>query len=218
MNARFNGRGYERSAYAMVLLLALVGSIVSLPAAVRASGLECPTTATGSLSIASDSQITRMTTGNDADLAKEIDGLIGRARAEAPRASIAETANLLIAAYCPVVAQMTTRSTQEKWQLMRQFDRVLMQQLRRSRFASATTWGRSSAWLLTARPFGCGASRLTEEGRGSPSLGSQRLLRRPIPRHGLYACARSCPVSLPSFAASHHRGLNKAGAAKAISA
>ena len=129
MNARFNGRGYERSAYAMVLLLVLVGSIVSLPAAVRASGLECPTTATGSLSIASDSQITRMTTGNDADLANEIDGLIGRARAEAPRASIAETANLLIAAYCPVVAQMTTRSTQEKWQLMRQFDRVLMQQL-----------------------------------------------------------------------------------------
>ena len=58
-----------------------------------------------------------------------LDGLIGRARAEAPRASIAETANLLIAAYCPVVAQMTTRSTQEKWQLMRQFDRVLMQQL-----------------------------------------------------------------------------------------
>ena len=129
MNAGFNARGYERSAYAMVLLLALVGSIVSLPAAVRASGLECPTTATGSLSIATDSQITRMTTGNDADLANEIDGLIGRARAEAPRASIAETANLLIAAYCPVVAQMTTRSTQEKWQLMRQFDRVLMQQL-----------------------------------------------------------------------------------------
>jgi hypothetical protein len=129
MNAGFNARGYERSAYAMVLLLALVGSIVSLPAAVRASGLECPTTATGSLSIASDSQITRMTTGNDADLANEIDGLIGRARAEAPTASIAETANLLIAAYCPVVAKMTTRSTQEKWQLMRQFDRVLMQQL-----------------------------------------------------------------------------------------
>src|SRR5215204_3273957 len=127
MNAGFNARGYERSAYAMVLLLALVGSIVSLPAAVRASGLECPTTATGSLSIASDSQITRMTTGNDADLANEIDGLIGRA--EAPTASIAETANLLIAAYCPVVAKMTTRSTQEKWQLMRQFDRVLMQQL-----------------------------------------------------------------------------------------
>jgi len=78
MNAGFNARGYERSAYAMVLLLVLVGSIVSLPAAVRASGLECPTTATGSLSIAS--QITRMTTGNDADLANEIDGLIGRAR------------------------------------------------------------------------------------------------------------------------------------------
>src|SRR5215203_3954645 len=98
-------------------------------AAVRASGLEYPTTATGSLSIASVLHITRVTTGNDADLANEIDGLIGRARAEAPRASIAEIVNLLIAAYCPVVAQMTTRSAQEKWQLMRQFDRVLMQQL-----------------------------------------------------------------------------------------
>jgi hypothetical protein len=145
MNAGFNARVYERSAYAMVLLLALVGSIVSLPAAVRASGLECPTTATSSLSIASDSQITRMTTGNDADLANEIDGLIGRARAEAPTASIAETANLLIAAYCPVVAQMTTRSTQEKWQLMRQFDRVLMQQL------SATAMPQGSLIVVNVR-------------------------------------------------------------------
>jgi hypothetical protein len=124
-----NARGLERSAYTMVPFLVLVGSIVLLPAAVRASGLECPTTVTSSALIAGDSQITHMTTGNDADLAGEIDGLIGRVRAEAPRASIAEIANSLIADYCPVVAQMTMISVQEKWQLMRQFDRVLMQQL-----------------------------------------------------------------------------------------
>jgi hypothetical protein len=56
--AGFNARGFERSAYTMVLFLAL-------PAAVRASGIECPTTVTGSALIAGDSQFTRMTTGND---------------------------------------------------------------------------------------------------------------------------------------------------------
>jgi hypothetical protein len=125
MDARLNAR--ERSAHTIVLLLALIGSILLLPAGARASGLECPTTATGL--IADDSQVSRMTSGNDADLAKEIDGLIERIMAEAPRAGIAEIGNSLIGAYCPVVAQMTTISAQEKWQLMRQFDRVLMQQL-----------------------------------------------------------------------------------------
>src|SRR5215203_6625133 len=61
-----------------------------------------------------------------------------------------------------------------------------------------------------ASGYGVTGSRLTEvpgppeEARESPSLSSLRLLARPIPRHDLDACARACPVSLPSFAASHH--------------
>ena len=50
-------------------------------------------------------------------------------RAENPRASDTEITNFLIAAYCPVVARKADASPAEKWELMRQFDRVLMQQL-----------------------------------------------------------------------------------------
>ena len=70
-----------------------------------------------------------MTTGNNTDLATEIGGLIGRLRAQNPTVSDTEITNILIAAYCPVVAQKADASPAEKWELMRQFDRGLMQQL-----------------------------------------------------------------------------------------
>jgi hypothetical protein len=67
--------------------------------------------------------------GNTTDLATEIGGLIGRLRAQNPTVSDTEITNILTAAYCPVVAQKADASPAEKWELMRQFDRVLMQQL-----------------------------------------------------------------------------------------
>jgi hypothetical protein len=76
-----------------------------------------------------DSQIRRMTTANDADLAAEIAGLISRLRAEKPTISDSEITNGLISAYCSTVAQKADASPADKWRLMRQFDRVLMQQL-----------------------------------------------------------------------------------------
>ena len=125
------GRHLEevRCAEAALRVLTLVG-LVALPIAGHASGLECPEVGRGAVpALIGDAQIRRMTTGNNADLAAEIGGLIGRLRAENPTASEGEIANTLIAAYCPVVAQKADASPAEKWPLMRQFDRVLMQQL-----------------------------------------------------------------------------------------
>src|SRR3954463_13908347 len=119
----------SRWAEAALRMLLLFVQVV-LPIAGHASGLECPEVGRGAVpALIGDAQIRRMTTGNNADLAAEIGGLIGQLRAENPTASEGEIANTLIAAYCPVVAQKADASPTEKWQLMRQFDRVLMQQL-----------------------------------------------------------------------------------------
>jgi hypothetical protein len=124
------GRDIEeaRCTEAALRVLTLVGLVV-LPISVQASALECPEVGRGAVpALIGDTRINRMTTGNNADLSAEIGGLIGRLRAENPRVSETDIANILIAAYCPVVAQKVA-SPAEKWQLMRQFDRVLMQQL-----------------------------------------------------------------------------------------
>jgi hypothetical protein len=124
------GHPLDEARWAEVALraLTLVGLVV-LPTLVHAGGLECPDVGRGAIpALTGDAQIRRMTTGNNTDLATEIGGLIGRLRAENPTVSDTEITNILIAAYCPVVAQKAA-SPAEKWELMRQFDRVLMQQL-----------------------------------------------------------------------------------------
>jgi len=129
--SRLIGRDVEeaRCTEAALRVLTLVGLVV-LPIPVHASGLECPEVGRGAIpALTGDAQIKRMTTGNNADLAAEIDGLIGQLRAENSSASDTEIANILIAAYCSVVARKAGASPAERWQLMRQFDRVLMQQL-----------------------------------------------------------------------------------------
>jgi hypothetical protein len=63
-----------------------------------------------------------MTTDNDVDLANEIGGLIGQLKAENPTTPNDMISDILIGAYCPVVAQMANTSPAEKWPLMRQFE------------------------------------------------------------------------------------------------
>jgi len=114
-----------------LLIIFLIGATVSLPVSVHAQALECPTidrSAVAKLN-AADSQIQRMTTMNDADLGNEIGGLIDRLKAENPTVSKDAITDILIAAYCPVVAHMPNVSPAQKWQLMRRFDRVLMEQI-----------------------------------------------------------------------------------------
>jgi len=48
---------------------------------------------------------------------------------EKPNLLYAELTNIMIAAYCPVVANTTGLSASEKWRRIRQFDNVLQQQL-----------------------------------------------------------------------------------------
>jgi hypothetical protein len=79
--------------------------------------------------ITGDSQIERMTTGNEVDLGNEVAGLIAQVKAKNASLSNDAIADALIAAYCPVVARKAGASPPKKWRLMRQFDRVLMQQL-----------------------------------------------------------------------------------------
>jgi hypothetical protein len=114
-----------------MLVVFLMGATASLAAPVQTQGIECPTIdrrAVAALN-ADDSQIRRMTSGNDVDLANEISGLIGRLKAENPAVSNEAITDILIAAYCPVVAQMANTSPVDKWHLLRKFDRVLMQQI-----------------------------------------------------------------------------------------
>jgi hypothetical protein len=106
------------------------GLLLVLPGRVQAAGLDCPEM--GPLVpdlIAGAQQIQRMTTGNDVDLANEVQGLINRIQTEKPGVSNDDIINGLIAAYCPVVAGMTQLSSAEKFQLIRRFDAVVMREL-----------------------------------------------------------------------------------------
>ena len=70
-----------------------------------------------------------MTSGNNVDVANEINDLINKLQIEKPNISYAELTNVAVAAYCPVVANMGSLTASEKWRRMRQFDTILQQQL-----------------------------------------------------------------------------------------
>ncbi|MGB8526818.1 MAG: hypothetical protein WCD75_08265, partial [Rhodoplanes sp.] len=83
-------------------------------------------------------QIDRMTSGNEVDLGNEIRGLIARVQAEKPGISNDEIIDVLIAAYCPVVARLPQASEAQKWRLMRQFDAVLLREVSASKMPSGS--------------------------------------------------------------------------------
>jgi len=105
--------------------------LASLPVWAHAQALECPTidrTAVARLD-AADSQIQRMTIGNDVDLAHEISGLIAVVKDQNAAASYDTIVDTLIAAYCGALARNPNISPAKRWQRIREFDRVLMQQV-----------------------------------------------------------------------------------------
>ena len=118
---------WKRLAFALLLS----GLFVCLPARSHAAGLQCPELAPGAISnpLADAKRAQLMATGNSTDLANEIYDLINRLQIERPNISYTELTNVLIAAYCPVVANAPQLTEAEKWQRMRQFDAVLRQQL-----------------------------------------------------------------------------------------
>ena len=79
-----------------------------------------------------------MTSGNEVDLGNEIRGLIARVQAEKPGISNDDIIDVLIAAYCPVVARLPQASEAQKWRLMRQFDAVLLREVSASKMPSGS--------------------------------------------------------------------------------
>src|SRR5215510_12419561 len=111
------------------LSLLLVGALGCLPMRSQAAGIDCPELGPGSVSnLLNDLQVKLIATGDSADLANEINDLVNKLQILKPNISYAELTNIIIAAFCPVVANMNLTAS-EKWDRMRQFDTILQRQL-----------------------------------------------------------------------------------------
>ena len=69
------------------------------------------------------------TAASRADLVNEVNGAINRLQVADPAISWTDVQNVLIAAYCRVVADAPGLTASEKWGRMRQFDRIVQQQI-----------------------------------------------------------------------------------------
>ena len=111
------------------LSLLLAGTLGCLPMRSQAAGIDCPDLGPGSIpNLLNDLQVKLIATGDGVDLANEINDLVNKLQILKPNISYTELTNVIIAAFCPVVASTTLTAT-EKWDRMRQFDRILQRQL-----------------------------------------------------------------------------------------
>jgi hypothetical protein len=96
-----------------------------------AENLECPEIGPGRVPdlIGDTTGAGLITSGNRSDLANEINVLIYRLQISNPNIPWTDVQNVLIAAYCRVVTTAPGLTASEKWNRMRQFDRVLEQQI-----------------------------------------------------------------------------------------
>jgi hypothetical protein len=125
----------KRFAFAFLL----GGLVVCLPGRGHTAGLECPETKAGAIpNLLTDLQVKLVTTDNSVDLTNEINDLINKLQILMPNISYAELTNVIIAAYCPVVANTASLTVSEKWGRIRQFDSILQQQLAANTLAPGT--------------------------------------------------------------------------------
>jgi hypothetical protein len=96
-----------------------------------AENLECPEIGPGRVPdlIGDATGAGLVTTGNRSDLSNEINVLIYRLQISNPNIPWTDVQNVLIAAYCRVVTTAPGLTASEKWDRMRQFDKVLEQQI-----------------------------------------------------------------------------------------
>jgi hypothetical protein len=130
-----------RTGRAAALVLGLVlGGLILSPGGAHATGIECPELGPKGIPdlLAGARQIDRMTSGNEIDLGNEIRGLINRVQAEKPGISRDDIIDVLLAAYCPVVAHLSQATEAQKWRLMRQFDAVLLRELSAAKMPSGS--------------------------------------------------------------------------------
>jgi hypothetical protein len=113
----------------IAFIFLLSGVISCLPARGYTAGLDCPEMAGAVPNLLSDLQVKLVSSGNSVDVSNEINDLINKLRVEKPNISYAELTDALVAAYCPVVANMTNLTASEKWRRIRQFDAIVQQQL-----------------------------------------------------------------------------------------
>jgi len=122
----------------MVFALLLSGLSICLPARGQAAGLDCPEMGPGAVVTPLTDPQSKLMSGNSVDLANEINDLINKLQIEKPNISYGELTNVIVAAYCPVVANVTSLTASEKWRRMRQFDTTLQQQLAANTLAPGT--------------------------------------------------------------------------------
>jgi hypothetical protein len=112
-------------------LLALIMLCCSAGQSYGADTLDCPEIGTSSVPdlIGDATGGGLFTTDNSVDLANEINESINKVQIANPNISWSETQNVLIAAYCRVVARKSGLAAAEKWGRMRQFEGVLERQI-----------------------------------------------------------------------------------------
>jgi hypothetical protein len=120
-------RGGRRIRFVFVLFMLLC---CSAQQSYGAETLECPEIGSGSIpDILGAAGGGLFTSENRVDLANEISEAINTLQIASPNISWSEVQNVLIAAYCHVVARKAGLAAAEKWTRMRQFDSVLERQI-----------------------------------------------------------------------------------------
>jgi hypothetical protein len=114
-------------------LALIIGSIFVSPQLQAQQGVSLTCPRVGSVAVpdllADSSEASLLVNGNSIDLANEIDALINRLQIEQPNITYDQLTNILIAAYCPVISKAAGLTDSQRWTRMRQFDRLLQQQL-----------------------------------------------------------------------------------------
>ena len=120
---------YNRQRIGFVVV-SLIFLCCSVGQSYAAENLECPEIGPGVPDLIGDASGGGLfTTESRVDLANEINESINRLQIASPNISWTDLQNVLIAAYCRVVARKPGLGASEKWSRMRQFDSVLEQQI-----------------------------------------------------------------------------------------
>jgi hypothetical protein len=120
------------SAAAARLVVAMCVCLGAATAQSRAAGmLECPKIGARHVPalIGDTAGAGLVATANRTDLVDEVNGAINRLQLADPAIPWTDVQNVLVAAYCRAVADAPGLTIAEKWDRMRQFDRIVEQQI-----------------------------------------------------------------------------------------
>jgi len=113
----------------IALSLLLSGILTLLPIRGHTAGLDCPEMGRGAVPNVLPDTLKLVSSTDIHELTNEIRYVVYRLQIEHPNISYDELTDVMVAAYCPAVANLGTLSPSEKMRRMRQFDAILRQQL-----------------------------------------------------------------------------------------